>query len=422
MERVIDGVRYRIQSEPFNMMDYEAIERHLEEMAAEGWVFSGFGLTGWEYYKSEPQKLRYAVAYLPDSEDYGVLNEKQQELDDYCAKAGWKRVTSSGSAQIYCSKLENPVPIETDPCSRAESLIKTRKKDMGMYVFNFVVWGMMVALKISMYSDNPVMLLSSGETIMMVFVMLFNAVWFGKEAVLYFSWKKKVLRRLENGELLYDADELYKAGDYLQAVPDVLTMGIIMSVDWGYISLILVALMVIAAVISVKTDLKKIISRHWFITPKRKKRLMISYAVMILCIVLSTAWVLTHPDNADTAEDANTKSTFIASSYTGRLYEPDIRFEKYGVKIEALYPYFLEKYIEYSKYGGYKDGEYKAMSESEAALWGVDEVRRLYSKDGRALDKWILIEGSYFTGVTDYDGDLAGDDKTKVSQKLGLSD
>ena len=35
MERVVDGVRYRIQSEPFNMMDYEAIERHLEEMAAD---------------------------------------------------------------------------------------------------------------------------------------------------------------------------------------------------------------------------------------------------------------------------------------------------------------------------------------------------------------------------------------------------
>ena len=40
MERVIDGVRYRIQSEPFNMMDYEAIERHLEEMAADGTVES----------------------------------------------------------------------------------------------------------------------------------------------------------------------------------------------------------------------------------------------------------------------------------------------------------------------------------------------------------------------------------------------
>ena len=44
MERVVDGVRYRIQSEPFNMMDYEAIERHLEEMAAEGWIFKALSL------------------------------------------------------------------------------------------------------------------------------------------------------------------------------------------------------------------------------------------------------------------------------------------------------------------------------------------------------------------------------------------
>ena len=76
MERVVDGVRYRIQSEPFNMMDYEAIERHLEEMAADGWIFKGFEFAGWEYTEKEIQKI--TDNYTKEIET--ICDAKQKEI------------------------------------------------------------------------------------------------------------------------------------------------------------------------------------------------------------------------------------------------------------------------------------------------------------------------------------------------------
>ena len=89
MERVVDGVRYRIQNETFLIYDHEAIEKHLQEMAAKGWIFEGFNsLNYWEYRQAEPQKIKYAVTYVPGANTDGTLNEAQQTMDELCAQTG----------------------------------------------------------------------------------------------------------------------------------------------------------------------------------------------------------------------------------------------------------------------------------------------------------------------------------------------
>ena len=41
--------------------DYEAVEAHLEKMAAKGWRLVNAGTNVWKYRQAEPARVKYAV-------------------------------------------------------------------------------------------------------------------------------------------------------------------------------------------------------------------------------------------------------------------------------------------------------------------------------------------------------------------------
>ena len=49
----------------YSFYDHTGMERHLEKMAAKGWLLESIGTTLWRYCRIEPQKLRFSVAYSP---------------------------------------------------------------------------------------------------------------------------------------------------------------------------------------------------------------------------------------------------------------------------------------------------------------------------------------------------------------------
>lgn len=53
---------------PYSFYDTEGLARHFERMAAEGWAPDRVGLFI-RYRRIKPQKLRFAVAFYPDSDD-----------------------------------------------------------------------------------------------------------------------------------------------------------------------------------------------------------------------------------------------------------------------------------------------------------------------------------------------------------------
>ena len=71
----------------YSFYDHTGMERHLEKMAAKGWLLDSIGTTLWRYRRIEPQRLRFSVAYYPDATESDPITPSEGELTfwDYCA-------------------------------------------------------------------------------------------------------------------------------------------------------------------------------------------------------------------------------------------------------------------------------------------------------------------------------------------------
>ena len=75
----------------FSIYDSTAVQRHLEEMAAKGWMLDRVTGLGWVYRRIEPKKLHFSVTYYPKASDFDPgPTEGQQVYHAFSAHAGWQ--------------------------------------------------------------------------------------------------------------------------------------------------------------------------------------------------------------------------------------------------------------------------------------------------------------------------------------------
>lgn len=53
--------------ETFSFYDYTCITKHLEKMAAKGWLLDKMGNFTWRYRRITPAKLKFTVTYFPSA-------------------------------------------------------------------------------------------------------------------------------------------------------------------------------------------------------------------------------------------------------------------------------------------------------------------------------------------------------------------
>ena len=101
----------------YSFYDHTHIARHLEDMAARGWELEKFNFNGlFRYRRAEPKTVHYAVTYFPKASNFDPgPSEGQQAFTDLCEAAGWEKVGQSFQMQIFRSRAEAPVPLETEP-------------------------------------------------------------------------------------------------------------------------------------------------------------------------------------------------------------------------------------------------------------------------------------------------------------------
>lgn len=103
----------------FREYDYEGIERHLEEMAAKGWMLSSAGPIFWTYEECEPRKLKFALSYRKD--------EKEMEQGE------WKQVDTWTHTRIFCSEKEDARPLYEDGKERLQDIRRlVRNNEVGL--------------------------------------------------------------------------------------------------------------------------------------------------------------------------------------------------------------------------------------------------------------------------------------------------
>lgn len=119
-----------------------ALEKHLEEKALEGWMIEDIMCGFLIFKKKEPQKCKFAI-------DIFTGNEKDEYIE-YCEAAGWKHLFQHNKYFIFYTKDQEITPIQTD-----EEIVlkKVRKSILGSLLNNIFLIGLMI-FNLSISTNN----------------------------------------------------------------------------------------------------------------------------------------------------------------------------------------------------------------------------------------------------------------------------
>ena len=156
--------------------DHTGLERHLEKMAANGWMLESVGTYALRYRRCEPKKLRFAVVYYPKTDSFCPDEPNHENLTfwDYCAGAGWQIVTQRDDTHIFYNENLDAVPIETEAVVQVETMERAKK---GYVLSNTITVACMLPkmlyLQVSQLRRDPVAFLADGYDLTMM-LMIFG--------------------------------------------------------------------------------------------------------------------------------------------------------------------------------------------------------------------------------------------------------
>lgn len=183
--------------------DHVGIAAYLEKMAAKGWMLEKIGMF-LKFRRTEPKKVHFAVTYFPDASQYDPHpSEKQLELEEFCAMAGWKKVASSAQMQIFCNEEENPVPLETDALTQIDNIHAAVKKDFLKSYLLFIalaLWNLW--LRFDDITSFPTIYLTDNSTIVSCLNWILLIILSLSEIICYFLWHKKALLQAQESGIL----------------------------------------------------------------------------------------------------------------------------------------------------------------------------------------------------------------------------
>ena len=191
--------------ENITFYDPAGIARHLEKMAARGWMLESCSNFTWRYRRISPAKLHFAVTYFPQASDFDPEpSEQQRTFREFCEMAGWKHVVSWAQMQIFVNERENPVPMETDALVQVQTIHKAMKKNyLPSQLLLLAVSLLNAGLLIHTLITNPLYVLSSNSSLFTGSCWTLMLVLCSAEIWAYYHWYHRAKKAAEqNGEFL----------------------------------------------------------------------------------------------------------------------------------------------------------------------------------------------------------------------------
>lgn len=179
----------------FTFFDRTGIQLFLEKQARKGWMLERIGYFGWRFRRIEPAELHFAVTYFPEAGAYDPgPSDRELELREMCAHAGWQHIASNSQMQIYCNEQADPTPIETDPVMELENIHRAAKKSfLPVYGFLLAVVLLYMALEIWNLRQDPIGILASNTQLFAMLTTVVLAVMSVVEIAGYILWRRKAL-------------------------------------------------------------------------------------------------------------------------------------------------------------------------------------------------------------------------------------
>ena len=190
--------------ETFSFYDHSGMEKHLEDMAEQGWLLKEIGRFFWTYRRIEPRKLRFAVTYYPKASEFDPEPQEGQMIyRDYSERSGWKFICQSAQMQIFYNEEEEPIPMETDPVVEVQTIHKAAKKGFSLSYFMLLGLSILQAvLFTSRLLGDPIGLLSSTIHLSTGFCWVILLLLCVVELCGYYRWHRRAVKAAENGEFL----------------------------------------------------------------------------------------------------------------------------------------------------------------------------------------------------------------------------
>ena len=404
MKDVKEKARYRYELADNLLFDYEAVEKHLEKMAAKGWRIDKINTNLWKYRKAEPAKVKYAVTYAPDAsvfDPHPTMN--QQTLADFCAQAGWVKVGDWSQAQVFVNERENPVPIETDEEIRLEVIKKSMKKSwipanvMLILVMVFNAWR-----TISRFVKDPVQDLSSYWGLLTLTFMIVATALVSANLIGYFIWLRKSEKSVAAGGTCTSPRIIRQINRWSLPAAVIYFVAIIMAAAGEgapgaamYMILYMAGFLLMVTILSKTKDYLK--SRG----VSRGKNIAVFVVLdIILAFVMVgalTAFILSGPGlTADKDPyEPTVKGTFLAERTYGELADPEIGYEITEIKADWLYDWCFDKKIN-EKLGSM---QMKHESLENPHIWGADAIYECWIHNRDYTYKWILVKDKYIVEI-----------------------
>lgn len=193
------NVKYRM--EPYQLYDYQGVERHLEDMASKGWRLESIGWLFWKYRRAEPANIRYAVTYGQDISQFDPApTEAQKSLEELCTSAGWEKAAEWSQMLIFSTEDPDPVPLETDGAILLDVIHRSMKASyIPANILLLVIYLFMSASSISTLLRDPLRFFDNNIRLLSLVLGLLLAALLLSNMGAYFLWRRRSLKSVAQG-------------------------------------------------------------------------------------------------------------------------------------------------------------------------------------------------------------------------------
>lgn len=224
----VGNTLYRLEVFPF--YDYAGVERHLEEMAMQGWQPQKMYTRLWKYRKIEPQKLHYEVVYAvrdkqkPSERERYYKNIKQGE---------WQKVSGWNGAEVYLSAQEQPCSIAGDETERLEEMHRYKGGDVMLSCILLILAGLVLeGFAVHDILENPVRELTLNMKLAMLLLWAGIALSGMVNWITYQRWRKKMKQVAAAGGACEPASIGYRCVHNLEQIVFVILMSLYIAACW----------------------------------------------------------------------------------------------------------------------------------------------------------------------------------------------
>ena len=184
--------------------DHTAMQQQFEKMASQGWLIEKISAYFWTYKRIEPTNLHITVTYFPSASEFDPgPSEKQQMMEEFAARDGWKLLTRWGQIQVFCNESEDPTPIETDPVIQVNTIWRAMKKNLlpshlmilALCLYQLAFNGYRLFTEMVDFLSTPYLLSSIPLWVLLLLAEI-------NELITCFRWHRKAKPAAENGIFL----------------------------------------------------------------------------------------------------------------------------------------------------------------------------------------------------------------------------